>query len=208
MQDDDHLAVARLKQSVLDVVVQDVHFVSSDGREAEAWGQMDGAAKHQAAARGEARRCCIFSGGSERGQSRCQPLHGACLSSCAQSSVSTAPSVSPTYCIARSSTSVPQEITHTIDVGLQRTLHPLLGNVWANVQIFQFGITAVEVDHQGVLFHDALSRTRINVNPHASLLCPNPHGSRCRKVLCWCSSSPPSPSLLLPGSYSASALLL
>lgn len=50
VQDDDHLSVARLKQSVLDVVVQDIHLVSSDGREAEAWGQTNGAAKRQAAA--------------------------------------------------------------------------------------------------------------------------------------------------------------
>lgn len=67
------------------------------------------------------------------------------------------------------------EMIHTIDMGLQWTLHPLLGNVGANVQIFQFGITPVEIDHQWVLFHNALSRMKINVNPYVSLHVPKTH---------------------------------
>ena len=38
MQEDDHLAIARLEQSMLDVVVEDVHAVVSDGGVAEAVG--------------------------------------------------------------------------------------------------------------------------------------------------------------------------
>ena len=38
MQKDDHFAVARLVEGVLDVVVQNVHLVTANGREAETVG--------------------------------------------------------------------------------------------------------------------------------------------------------------------------
>lgn len=37
MQYDDHLPVTRLEDGVLDVVIENVHFVASDRREAETW---------------------------------------------------------------------------------------------------------------------------------------------------------------------------
>lgn len=37
VQYDDHLPVTRLEDGVLDVVVENVHFVAADRREAETW---------------------------------------------------------------------------------------------------------------------------------------------------------------------------
>lgn len=37
VQYDDHLPVTRLEDGVLDVVVENVHFVATDRREAETW---------------------------------------------------------------------------------------------------------------------------------------------------------------------------
>lgn len=37
MQYDDHLPVTRLEDGVLDVVVENVHFIAADRREAETW---------------------------------------------------------------------------------------------------------------------------------------------------------------------------
>lgn len=37
VQHDDHLSVTGLEEGVFDVVVEDVHFVPADGREAETW---------------------------------------------------------------------------------------------------------------------------------------------------------------------------
>lgn len=45
---------------------------------------------------------------------------------------------------------------HTVDMGLQGALHSLLSDVGADVQVLQLGVAAVEVDHQGVLFYNAL----------------------------------------------------
>ena len=43
MQYDDHLPVTRLEDGVLDVVVEDVHFVTADRRKAETWrGSLNG----------------------------------------------------------------------------------------------------------------------------------------------------------------------
>lgn len=39
---------------------------------------------------------------------------------------------------------------------LQRALHPLLGDVGSDVEVFEFGVAAVQVDDERVLFHDAL----------------------------------------------------
>lgn len=44
----------------------------------------------------------------------------------------------------------------TVGVRLQRALHPLLSDVGPNVEVFEFGVAAVEVDDERVLFHDAL----------------------------------------------------
>lgn len=37
VEQNDHLSVTRLEEGVLDIVVQNVHLVSSDGCEAETW---------------------------------------------------------------------------------------------------------------------------------------------------------------------------
>lgn len=37
VQYDDHLPVTRLEDGVLDVVIENVHFVATDRREAETW---------------------------------------------------------------------------------------------------------------------------------------------------------------------------
>lgn len=41
-------------------------------------------------------------------------------------------------------------------MGLQRPLHPLLGDVGPDVEVFEFGVGAVQVDDQRVLLDDAL----------------------------------------------------
>lgn len=41
-------------------------------------------------------------------------------------------------------------------MSLQRTLHPLLGDVGSDVEVFEFGVAAVQVDDQRVLLDDAL----------------------------------------------------
>lgn len=44
----------------------------------------------------------------------------------------------------------------TVGVRLQRALHPLLCDVGPDVKVFEFGVAAVEVDDERVLFNDAL----------------------------------------------------
>lgn len=44
----------------------------------------------------------------------------------------------------------------TISMSLQRALHPLLSDVGSDVEVFEFGVAAVEVDDQRVLLDDAL----------------------------------------------------
>lgn len=43
----------------------------------------------------------------------------------------------------------------TVGVGLQGALHPLLGDVGSDVEVFEFGVAAVQVDDQRVLLDDA-----------------------------------------------------
>lgn len=40
-------------------------------------------------------------------------------------------------------------------MGLQRALHPLLSDVGSDVEVFEFGVAAVQVDDQRVLLDDA-----------------------------------------------------
>lgn len=44
----------------------------------------------------------------------------------------------------------------TVGVRLQGALHPLLGDVGSDVQVFELGVAAVQVDDQRVLLDDAL----------------------------------------------------
>lgn len=70
---------------------------------------------------------------------------------------------------------------HTVDMGLQGALHSLLSDVGADVQVLQLGVAAVEVDHQGVLFHNALRVTEQSVNVHGS---SHEHPKICMKEPC------------------------
>lgn len=44
----------------------------------------------------------------------------------------------------------------TVGVCLQGALHPLLSDVGSDVEVFEFGVAAVQVDDQRVLLDDAL----------------------------------------------------
>lgn len=56
--------------------------------------------------------------------------------------------------LSQRQSSVPLAIT--VDMGFQRSLHPLLGDVGTDVEVLQFWIAAVQVDHQRVLLDNPL----------------------------------------------------
>lgn len=118
MQYDDHLTVTRLEDGVFDVVVKNVHFVTSDRRETET---------------------CAGEGGRGRERDRFPVL------------TTTFPRFGhPRF------PAFPLTAVLTISMSLQRALHPLLCDVGSDVEVFEFGVAAVEVDDQRVLLDDAL----------------------------------------------------
>lgn len=129
VQDNNHLPITGLEQSMLDIIVQNVHLISSDGREAETW------------ANDKVNNCQVVSEVRPAQQHQRERYY----------QVST---------VWLSWTSLKRQCrhagVHTVDVGLQGALHSLLSDVGADVQVLQLGVAAVEVDHQGVLFHNAL----------------------------------------------------
>lgn len=117
MQYDDHLTVTRLEDGMFDVVVKNVHFVTSDRRETETCTGEGG--------EGERERFPVLTTTFLRfGHPRF-----------------------PAF---------PLTAVLTISMSLQRALHPLLCDVGSDVEVFEFGVAAVEVDDQRVLLDDAL----------------------------------------------------
>lgn len=120
VQDDDHLAVTRLEDGVFDVVVEDVHFIAADRREAETWWR-------EVDRSGERLICAgVDSGGGV--------------------------------------------LPPTVGVRLQGALHPLLGDVGSDVQVFELGVAAVQVDDQRVLLDDALLLLLLRLSRLVALL--------------------------------------